>query len=70
MKRKAALFVATIALLFLGCVPIEPPVVEPPEPPILTMIQKQKHWQCDRKPYGCPITKAPHNNDGKIVVGQ
>ncbi|HET6454180.1 MAG TPA: hypothetical protein VFI02_07235 [Armatimonadota bacterium] len=42
MKRRAALFLATIALLFLGCVPIDPPVVEPPEPPILTMRQQQK----------------------------
>jgi len=39
MRRKAALMIATIALLVLSCLP---PEVEPPEPPELTMQQRQK----------------------------
>ena len=39
MKRRAALLIATIALLVLSCLP---PNVEPPEPPVLTMKDRQK----------------------------
>jgi len=38
-KRRAALLIATIALLGLSCLP---PNVDPPEPPVLTMQQRQK----------------------------
>ena len=39
MRRRAALLIATIALLVLSCLP---PEVEPPEPPVLTMKDRQK----------------------------
>lgn len=67
MKRRDALL---IALLFLGCVPIDPPVVDPPEPPVLTMRQQQFEWQKDRKLYGYPVVSAPHNSGGKVIVAK
>ena len=35
-KYKAAVLLATIALLLAGCLPVEPPAVEPPEPPVVS----------------------------------
>ena len=49
MKRKAALFVAMMALFFLGCLP---PTVEPPEPPVLAVRQRQKQWMENYKRTG------------------
>lgn len=55
MKRKAALFVAAIALLLSSCLPVEPPVIDPPAPPTLTMKQQQFKWQADRKNHGMHV---------------
>ena len=68
MKRRAALFVATIALLFVSCLPptVEPPV--PPDPPILTMRQKQFQWQKDRKA-GSNVVDVDQPPSGQFYVG-
>lgn len=66
MKRKAALFIATIALLLLGCLPT---VVDPPEPPILTMTQQQVKWQADRKNHGTHVVDANQPPSGFVYVG-
>jgi len=64
MRRKAALFVATIALLVLSCLPpeVEPP--EPPEPPVLTMKDRQKLLMEEYKKTG----HMPRNGGYYVLV--
>ena len=56
MKTRNWLIV--IAVLLTSCVPIEPPVVEPPEPPVLTMRQRQKVLMDRYKRTGLPMTSG------------
>ena len=42
MKRRIAFMIVVLVLLAIGCLPIDPPVVDPPIPPVLTMKQRQK----------------------------
>ena len=42
MKRRIAFMIVVLVLLAIGCLPIDPPVVDPPVPPVLTMKQRQK----------------------------
>jgi len=55
MNRRPRNWLLLILLLVAGCVPIDPPVVDPPEPPILTMRQQQVKWQADRKSHGTHV---------------
>ena len=66
MKRKRN-WLLIIVVLLAGCKPI---IVDPPEPPVLTIRQRQKQFQEDRKTYGCPITKVAPQRLGKVVVGR
>jgi len=61
MKRRAALLIATIALLVLSCLP---PNVEPPEPPVLTLQQRQKLLQDEYKRTGF----MPRNGGYYVLV--
>ena len=49
MKRRIAVTIVVLVLLAIGCLPIGPPVVEPP---VLTMKQRQKLLMDDSKTSG------------------
>jgi len=46
------LFLAVAVAIVVSCLPIKPPVVDPPEPPVLTMKQRQKLLQDEFKKTG------------------
>ena len=52
MKRRIAFMIVVLVLLAIGCLPIGHPVVDPPEPPVLTMQQRQKLLMDDSKASG------------------
>jgi len=58
MKTSTLIALIILLLAAVGCVPIEPPVVDPPEPPILTMRQKQKVLMDRYKKTGLPMTSG------------
>ena len=52
-----------LLLLLVGCVPVKPPVVDPPEPPVLTM-QRQKRLMEEFKLTGF----MPHSGGYYVLV--
>ena len=53
-----------LLLLLVGCVPVKPPVVDPPEPPVLTMTQRQKRLMEEFKLTGF----MPHSGGYYVLV--
>jgi len=64
MNSRPRNWLLLILLFLVGCVPIDPPVVDPPEPPILTMTQRQKRLMEEFKLTGF----MPHSGGYYVLV--